>query len=109
VAECTAELEGGSVEFVYTKVTSNRDPQSSLVDMAVMVGSTKPLDADFHDAIWVGDIVHVTHDTYEVTAKILVGPGTTVGVLAPGRYTVWVRIHAAPELPRKIAGPLKIF
>jgi hypothetical protein len=32
-------------------------------------------------------------------AVALVGPGSTFGALAPGRYSVWVKVTSSPEVP----------
>mgnify|MGYP001558342981 CR=1 FL=1 len=41
-------------------------------------------------------------------AKCLIGPGSNATPLAPGTYTVWVRITDNPETPVRQAGTLII-
>lgn len=40
--------------------------------------------------------------------RLLIGPGTSFGVLAVGTYNVWTRVAAAVEIPVRKAGTLRI-
>lgn len=97
-----------SVEFIIVPVNAVFDgatfnPTGDIVQFAFTVGyGSQPQtwyvgswDANPVQGIWYN-------------AKILVGPSISAVTLAPGTYTVWVKITDNPEVPVRQAGSLII-
>lgn len=83
-----------STVFVWVPVIAPVDVSSDAVAVAFMT-SGKPIDADWHGAVWD-----------DKAARILIGPN---GIpLNPGTYTVWVKITDDPEIPVIPSGSLII-
>jgi hypothetical protein len=73
---------------------------SEAVSVALMPSGERPtVEDDWHDASWSDD---------ESDVEVLVGPGTDVGELAPGEYSVYVRITSAQEIPVLSCGSIRI-
>jgi len=80
-----------SKQYVYAPVTAASDPSSLPVSIAIVAVGVEPQAADFKTADW---------EPGTAKARILVGPGSPViGELAPGNYTVWVKVDGAVEDP----------
>lgn len=98
-----------SLEYVRVPVSARVsgnpvNPTSDTVAMAFMVGRTNPSVGDWKSASWDTDAT-TTPTTYR--AQCLVGPSGTV-TLVPGVYQVWIKVTDNPEVPIKLAGPLKV-
>jgi hypothetical protein len=76
---------------VYSVVETGTQP----VEMALMPDTSTPDVGDWSTAIW---------DPDNITALLLVGPDSPFGVVAPGRYYVWVKVDDNPEEPVMYAG-----
>lgn len=86
-------VEALRVEVNHTTLAGTpADPTGYPVEMAVLASAvTDPTPTDWQPATWAqGPSLKV--------ATMLVGP------LAPGRYGVWVRVTASPEVPVMKAG-----
>lgn len=79
-----------SKQYIYAPVSSTTSPTSLPVSIAIVLRTLEPQSADYEAADWEPDTTK---------ARILIGPGSTVGELAPGTYTVWVKIDGAVEDP----------
>jgi hypothetical protein len=104
-----AEISSLSLEYVYVPVAAKVagvavDPSADAVALAFMVGRADPAPGDWKTASWDTDAT-TTPATYR--ARCLVGPAGAVQ-LVPGVYQVWVKINDSPEVPVKLAGPLKV-
>jgi hypothetical protein len=94
-----------STEFLHVPVTTTvngapYDPTSDTVQMAFMATGV-PASSDWHPSTW--ETVGSTHN-----AICLIGPAGGGIPLAPGTYTVYVRVTDNPEIPVKQAGYLTI-
>jgi hypothetical protein len=94
-----------STENVHVPVTTTvngapSDPTVDTVQMAFMV-TGDPADSDWHPATW--ETVGNTHN-----AICLIGPAAGGIPLAPGTYTVYIKVTDNPEIPVKQAGYLTI-
>lgn len=83
-----SSVEALRVEVLHTTLTgATADPTAYPVAIAVLPGGdADPEPADWLDATWA-------QGPRSKIATALVGP------LAPGRYGVWVRVTASPEVP----------
>lgn len=77
------------------------DLTAASVDIAVTAGDAEPVDADWKGAAWEGV-------SPNLSARLLIGPGSTFGALANGSYSVWVRVNRSPEAVVRHAGKLTI-
>jgi hypothetical protein len=96
-------IASSSNEYVIVPVQitiggSPYNPTADTVQMAFVSGSAQP--SSFSTASWTTTV----QGTYY--AKCLVGSAGTV--LAPGLYTVWVKIQDSPEVPIRQAGTLQV-
>lgn len=89
-----------SAEKIRVLVTAHEngnpvDPTADPVFIALTTASASPGEADFEIAEWedAGGGAYY--------ARILVGPGSDVGVLSPGSYAIWVKVVDDPEVPVK--------
>lgn len=103
------EISSLSLEYVYVPVAARAagaavNPTSDAVALAFVVGATSPVSGDWKTATWDTDAT-TTPATYRV--RCLVGPAGAV-TLVPGMYQVWVKVTDSPEIPVKLAGPLKV-
>lgn len=82
-----------SVEYLHIPITSPTgvDLTGAPIDVSFDGGTT------WTAATWTG-----------TEARLLVGPGTTVGALPTGRVSVLVRITDAPERPVLEAGSITV-
>lgn len=80
-----------SVQYVQMRVDTTVNPTSNLVSMAVTPRGTEPVAGDFKTATWAAGTPY--------KAQVLIGTGSSVGVLAEGVYQVWVKVTATPEIP----------
>lgn len=87
-----------SIELVGVRITATTVagtavvPTGYTVTVAVAPENTTPVAGDFKPATWQTG----SRGTYAV---LLVGTGSTVGVLAAGNYRLWAKIAASPETP----------
>lgn len=98
-------FSGLSVEYVPAQVTATvaglaYDPTSDAVYMAFTQGSAQP--SGWNAATW-----ETANGAY--VALCLIGPGTTAGPLAPGVWTVWVKVTDNPETPVKRCGQIQVY
>lgn len=92
VARDSVQLIGVQVA-ASTVAGTTVDPTVYDVTVAVLPYTTDdPADADFKAATWQSG-------TLGKYAVVMVGPNTTVGTLSPGRYRLWVKVTATPEVP----------
>lgn len=92
-------VEAIRVEVVHTTLAgAAADPTSYPVEIAVLPsGDADPDPSDWLDATWA-------QGPRSKVATALVGP------LAPGRYGVWVRVTADPEVPvMRASGTLLVY
>lgn len=80
----------GSTQYVYVPVTSATSPTSKPVTVAVVLHGTEPVSGDFKPAAW---------EPGTTKARVLVGPNSDIGDLAPGFYRIWVKVDDDPEDP----------
>ena len=80
-----------SVQLVQMRINTTTDPTSNLVSMAVMPRGTEPEAGDFKTASWAAGTPY--------KAQVLIGPSSSVGVLAEGVYKMWTKVTAIPEIP----------
>jgi hypothetical protein len=77
-----------------SKLGLPEDLSDNVVEFAFTTGSVDP-------TVWrTGDwetVVENGATTYY--ARVLIGPGSTVGALTAGTYKVWVKITDSPEVP----------
>ncbi|SES21129.1 hypothetical protein [Lentzea albida] len=92
VARDSAELVG--VRVTATTVAGTAvNPTGYTVTVAVVPESTvTPTSGDYKVATWQTG----ARGTFAV---LLVGPGSSVGTLAPGNYKLWAKVSASPETP----------
>jgi hypothetical protein len=90
-----------SLEYVPVPVRVSGEPPgvAATVEMAIIPDNVHPEETDWLPATWDVNAV--------ATAILLVGPGGDVE-LARGRYGVWVRVSANPEVVIRLAGLLEI-
>lgn len=85
-----------STDYVYATVTSATDPSGSSVWMAVKPFGVPAGDSDLLPAEWVpGE----TWAHGRRRARLLVGPESDLGPLAPGSYRVWSKTDLDPRVP----------
>lgn len=91
-----------SREYLYVPLTAPTgvDLGDQVVELAITRLGTEVEDSDWTAAAWAPD------ETDAV--RLLVGPDTTFGELAPGFYQVRVRIVSEPERPVRLAGTLMV-
>lgn len=80
------------------------NPTTDTVEMAFMATDGEPTAPDWKSASWETD-TGPNPDRYY--ARCLVGPTGTVA-LVDGRYSVWVRVTDAPEVPIRRVGVLQV-
>lgn len=80
----------GSKQYIYAPVTSTTSPTSKPVTMAVKLNGLEPISGDFKTADW---------EPGTTKARIMIGPTSTIGELAPGIYRVWTKVDDDPEDP----------
>jgi hypothetical protein len=102
------ELSSLSKEYVRVSVHAKENgvvvnPTTDVVQMAFTAG-IDPVGGDWKTASWETDATSEP-DTYY--ARCLVGPGGTV-TLAAGRYTVWLKLTDATEIPVRKIGQLVV-
>lgn len=93
-----------SVQYVKTPVTAKEfgvviDPTSYTLTMCLTAPGESPEDPQPNfDADWERDDSRPESPRY--LARLLVGPGTDLGVQDPGTYDVWCKITGPdPEIP----------
>jgi hypothetical protein len=79
-----------SKQYIYAPVASTTSPTSLPVSIAIVPRDEEPETADFKTADW---------EPSTTNARILIGPGSTVGELSAGSYRVWVKVDGAVEDP----------
>lgn len=85
-----------STRYVYATVHSSEDPSSGPVWMAVKPFGVPAGDSDLLEAEWVpGE----TWTNGQRRARVLVGPESDTGQLAPGSYRVYYKTDLDPEVP----------
>ena len=100
-------IENTSIEYLRATVTTDIDPTSNAVAIAVVATGAEP--SGYQTAAWDGTAVAVG-EKYRTKCKILVGTGSAIGALAAGRYDVYVKITATPETIVTLAdGTLRIY
>ena len=76
------------------------------VEMAIIPGTRKPVTGDWKAATWDTD---ATSTPTAYRAQIVVGPGSTVGALAPGVYYAWARVTDTGERPELNGGAFEVY
>lgn len=99
-----------SLEFVDAAVTvtvggNPLNPTGDTVQFAFLPDGVKPGVGDWKTGSWDTTQPRPTGNAY--MAQCLVGPGGTV-TLAPGTYTMWIKILDSPEVPVSSYGLLTI-
>jgi hypothetical protein len=85
-----------STRYVYATVLSDTDPSTDPVWMAVKPKGVPAVDGDLVEAEWVpGE----TWSNNRRRARVLVGPESDIGLLAPGWYRVYYKTDLDPEVP----------
>lgn len=81
-----------SEEYIKIGVTvaGGKDPTADVVQIAITPAGAQP--STWVPAVW-------ENDAGVYYAKILVGPGSTIGTLGTGRHQVWVKITDNLEIP----------
>lgn len=80
-----------SKQYIYAPVTAASSPTSLPVSIAIVTRGVEPVSGDFKAAEW---------EPGTTKARLLIGPGSpVVGELAPGNYTVWVKVDGPTEDP----------
>lgn len=100
-------IASSSTEYVnvpvqVTEAGSPYNPTADPVYMAFIAGPVQPTLSQFN----TGSFVTTVQGTYY--ARCLVGPSNSGVILAPGLYTIWVKITDSPEIPIRPAGTLQI-
>lgn len=75
------------------------DPTGDTVQAAVVATGIAVANGDFVTASWEPNTTSV---------RVLVGPGTTIGTLAPGFYDAYSRITDSPEVPVLAHGTFQV-
>jgi hypothetical protein len=91
-------LEADSTEYLYVPVEATTTEGEELditrapVEVAFTLNRIGPVDTDWLPAVWavVEEVAY---------ARVLVGPRNRGHRLRPGKWWVWVRVHAFPEVP----------
>lgn len=92
-----------SKEYLPVPIVGPGSLNSLPVEMAVKLYPERPLEVDWHTAVWGIDLDGNT------VAQILIGPGSPeVGALTPGTYVPYVRVTSSPEEPVIEGDPVKI-
>lgn len=80
-----------SLEKLKVRVTAGgADPTQDTVQMAVTLQGAEP-------SVWSAASWTSVNGVYYAT--VLVGPGSSLGSLAVGTYSVWVKVTDTPEVP----------
>lgn len=99
----TARISSLSKEYVIVQVDTSPGGQTLSIGTAsvefAFPASGEPL------TWFTGEWQTVSQQNY---ARVLVGPGSTVGVLPDGVYTVWIRVSQNPETVVRPAGVLVV-
>lgn len=105
-----------SKEAVLVDHYTEADPTGSAVKFAFLATTADP--PDISDNVWTAGTWSTAaelqtsgeHDgRYLTTARIVIGPGSAVGALTPGRWRVWTWIDAAATDAVKRSGDLVIY
>lgn len=98
----TVSLPENSREYVEARVSGPSGVVLTTLDveMAVVARAEAILPGDWEAAEWVPGSSN--------KARLLIGPGSPFGVLAPGAYSLWVRLTSGAEEPVRNAGTLII-
>lgn len=105
-----------SKEAVLVDHYTEADPTSSTVKFAFLATDADP--PDIADAVWTAGTWSTSavlqtrgeHDgRYLTTARIVIGPGSSVGALTEGRWRVWTWIDGSTTDPVKRAGDIVIY
>jgi hypothetical protein len=83
-------LSSLSLEKVSVAITATANPTGDTVQMAVALNYTNP-------TTWVSATWVTVAGVYYAT--VLIGPGSAIGTLPKGIYSVWVKITDNPEIP----------
>jgi hypothetical protein len=95
-----------SVEPVEVQVTAPVDISADTVSMAIVLPGTENL--PWTPASHVGSAVQQANGSWLLTVQVQVGPGTTIGQLAPGQYAVYAQVSANPSAPVILCGTLTV-
>jgi len=100
--DVTTTIAAGSTEYLHVPFFARRagiPATPTAVKMAIISGTTGPLEEDWHDAEYI-----------DRNVRILVGPIGGAIVLTPGDYYVWATCTAGAETPVKQArGRVRIY
>lgn len=99
----TARINSLSKEYVVVQVSTN--PGGAAINTAVATVEFAFITEGEPSSWTSGEWTTSGQNTY---ARILVGTGSTVGALANGTYTVWLRISQTPEVVVRPAGTLVV-
>lgn len=79
-----------SKQYIYAPISATTSPTSLPVYIAIVAVGVEPQTADFKVADW---------EPSTTKARLLIGPGSTLGELPAGNYAVWVKIDGSVEDP----------
>lgn len=97
-------INASSTEYLRVEVTTDDDPTGSTPQFALTTGSDEPV--SWTDGEWETTPVLVGN-YYSTNARILVGAAGDITPTA-GRYVVWTRVAAVPEVVIDVSGYLKV-
>jgi len=93
-------IRSDSLEYLPIRIGAEIPLGTQPVEVAILSDQDDdPEESDWKPAAWDND---------DLTVLALIGPGGGVLTLTPGRWYVYVRIDAPPEIPVIYAGPLTV-
>lgn len=114
----TATIATTSREAILVSFYTDEDPTSKTVSFAFVAVDGTPIDTpDIADDVWTAGAwsTAATLQTrgehrgkYLTVARIVIGPGSTVDTLTPGRYRVFTWVDGSTTDPVKRSGDLTI-
>lgn len=95
-----AVISALSLEYLYVPITVNVEPEDFTSDVSMALSKTST-PGTFYPAEYVAD---------KRAIRLLIGPGSAVEDLTPGRWFVYVKVEDNPEIPVKTAlGHLNVY
>lgn len=97
----TALIPVASVEYLHATVNASVVLSSQVVETVILTSGEPDDTTTWVTAEWVGS------PAQSRDVRVLIGPGTDFD-LAPGAYSLWIRVHDNPEIPVRNAGQFKV-